>query len=167
MRGRPNLTATMRARQLRRNQTDVEQRLWRALRARSFGGAKFRRQLPIGRHVVDFACPSRRLIVELDGGQHAAQASGDEARSRMLAAHGYRVIRFWNNDVNENLPGVLAAIESVLADPSPQPSPRSRGAREPAGVLLLSLPSGREQDGNASSYPRPLTGGEGRVRGCR
>lgn len=129
MRSRPNLTTTMRARELRRNQTDAEHRLWQALRARGFAGAKFRRQLPIGRYIVDFVCPSRRLIVELDGGQHAAQVSRDEARSRTLAAHGYRVIRFWNNDVNENLPGVLAAIESALAD---HPSPVAAGRTSPS-----------------------------------
>jgi very-short-patch-repair endonuclease len=150
MRGRPSVTTTANARRLRRDQTDVEQRLWRALRARGFAGAKFRRQLPIGHYIVDFACPSHRLIVELDGGQHAVNASKDEARTRVLAAHGYRVIRFWNNDVSENLPGVLAAIESALADPSPQPSPRYRGAREQDGSALL---------------PSPPSGGEGRVRG--
>ena len=143
MRGRPTLKTTSLARQLRRNQTHVEQRLWQALRARNFAGAKFRRQLAIGRHVVDFACPSHRLIVELDGGQHAAQMTRDEMRSRALAAHGYRVIRFWNNDVNDNLAGVLDTIESALVDPSPQPSPRLRGAREQS---------------NASSYPRPRQG---------
>ncbi|MGH7015353.1 MAG: endonuclease domain-containing protein [Stellaceae bacterium] len=144
MRGRPALKTTLLARELRRNQTGVERRLWQALRARGFAAAKFRRQLAIGRHIVDLACPSHMLIVELDGGQHATQASCDEMRSCALAAHGYRVTRFWNNDVSDNLPGVMGTIESALVDPSPQPSPRSRGARG--------------QDDNAFSYPHPRQG---------
>ncbi|MDE2165644.1 MAG: endonuclease domain-containing protein [Alphaproteobacteria bacterium] len=150
MRGRPDASTTVRARELRRHQTDVEQRLWRALRARGFAGAKFRRQLLIGHYIVDFACPLRRLVVELDGGQHAAQASSDAARSRTLAAHGYRVIRFWNNDVNDNLPGVLAAIESALADPSPFP-----------------LPAGGERVTKDRSTPSPPKGERAGVRGLK
>jgi len=126
MRGCAKPGVLSRARRLRRDQTDVEQRLWHALRGRRFGGIKFRRQMPVGHHVVDFACPVRHLIVELDGGQHATQSASDEARSRVLEAAGYRVLRFWNNDVSENLAGVLTAIEAALG-PSPQPSPPDGG----------------------------------------
>jgi very-short-patch-repair endonuclease len=99
-----------RARELRRDQTKAERRLWRAIRDRQIEGMKFRRQMPVGPYIVDFACPTGRLIVELDGGQHAEQRARDEARSRFLASQGYRVLRFWNNEVIENLEGVLAAI---------------------------------------------------------
>ncbi len=103
-----------RARLLREDQTDVERRVWYAVRDRQIDGAKFRRQMPVGPYIADFACPSRRLIVELDGGQHADARSRDEARARFLASQGYRVLRFWNNEVTDNLEGVLAAICAAL-----------------------------------------------------
>jgi very-short-patch-repair endonuclease len=74
----------------------------------------FRRQHPIGSFVVDFACPSRKLVIELDGGQHAAQAQEDSSRTSALVRRGYRVIRFWNNEVMDNLAGVLDAIRREL-----------------------------------------------------
>ena len=106
MRLRPR---TQIARRLRRDATEVEQRLWRALRELPIE-KRFRRQHPIGPYVVDFACPSRKLVIELDGGQHAAQQQADALRTTELARRGYRVIRFWNGDVIENLPGVLEII---------------------------------------------------------
>jgi len=75
---------------------------------------RFRRQHPIGQHIVDFACPGRKLVVELDGGQHAAQAAEDAVRTSEIARHGYRVIRFWNSDVVNNLQGVLERIRREL-----------------------------------------------------
>jgi len=81
--------------------------LWRALRGSALP-YRFRRQHPIGRRIADFACPARKLVIELDGGQHAVVT--DAARTAELAAHGYRVIRFWNNDILENLGGVMEAI---------------------------------------------------------
>ena len=101
------------ARKLRKDMTDAERRLWSHLRASQLDGAKFTRQLPIGDFVVDFACRSARLAVELDGGQHAANAA-DDARTIIIEAHGYRVIRFWNNDVLQNTDGVLTAILEEL-----------------------------------------------------
>jgi len=86
------------ARRLRQAATDGERILWFALRHRLYGG-KFRRQHPIGRRVVDFACPERKLAIELDGGQHALRAEADARRSVELVQRGYRVIRFWNNEV--------------------------------------------------------------------
>ena len=83
-----------RARQLRRQQTDVETKLWFRLRGRQICGVKFRRQHPIGPYIVDFCCPDRGLVVELDGGQHAEHTSSDQARTRFLEAEGYRVVRF-------------------------------------------------------------------------
>jgi very-short-patch-repair endonuclease len=104
---------TQRARRLRRNSTDVEHRLWQRLRSRSILGFKFVRQEPIGPYIVDFACRERQLIVELDGGQHA-DSKRDVVRDRWLAEQGYRVLRFWNNDVMGNVEGVLETIAMVL-----------------------------------------------------
>ncbi|HXQ50220.1 MAG TPA: endonuclease domain-containing protein [Stellaceae bacterium] len=119
---------TLTARRLRRDATDVEQKLWRALRENGLPW-KFRRQHPIGKRVVDFACPARKLAIELDGGQHAGQTEADTARTADLARHGYRVIRFWNGDVLENLEGVLETIHAALAanPTSPRPSPPQGG----------------------------------------
>jgi very-short-patch-repair endonuclease len=100
------------ARKLRRASTDVENRLWHHLRARRLEGAKFRRQFPIGPHVTDFACPAAHLVIELDGGQHSEEI--DAERTRTIEGFGYRVIRFWNNDVLENAEGVLEAIRNEL-----------------------------------------------------
>ena len=101
------------ARRLRRDMTEVEKQLWRALRE-SLPELRFRRQHPIGPHIVDFACPRRKLAIELDGGQHIIQAEADAARTGELARRGYRVIRFWNGDVMENLPGVVEHILQEL-----------------------------------------------------
>ncbi len=102
------------ARSLRRSQTDAERILWAHLRSRRIGGVKFRRQVSIGPFVADFCCIEKRLIVELDGGHHADQRERDDARSEWLKQHGYRVIRFWNNDVANNIEGVLEAILTYL-----------------------------------------------------
>jgi very-short-patch-repair endonuclease len=93
--------------------TEAEQRLWRGLRSLEFP-TRFRRQHPIGRYVVDFACPAAKLAIELDGGQHALRTSVDQARSREIAQRGYRVIRFWNGDVMENIAGVVETISREL-----------------------------------------------------
>jgi very-short-patch-repair endonuclease len=113
---------TIVARRLRRDATEVEKLLWRALRE-SGTRWKFRRQHPIGKSIADFACPARKLVIELDGGQHDAQAAADEARSAALAEQGYRVVRFWNNDVVENMEGVVMAILEALELPPPPPCP--------------------------------------------
>jgi very-short-patch-repair endonuclease len=97
------------ARGLRRRSTDAEQLIWQHLRARRLGGLKFRRQHPIGRYVVDFVCLECRLVVELDGSQHT-DCQTDEIRTRVLANAGFRVLRFWDNDVLRNTEAVLASI---------------------------------------------------------
>jgi BirA family biotin operon repressor/biotin-[acetyl-CoA-carboxylase] ligase len=99
------------ARRLRRDMTDAEILLWSRLRGQQLG-AKFTKQFPIGDAVADFACRSARLVVEVDGGQHAAEA--DAERTRIIELHGYRVIRFWNSDVMTNIDGVLEAIAQEL-----------------------------------------------------
>jgi very-short-patch-repair endonuclease len=97
------------ARKLRRGATEAEERLWYHLRARRLGGFKFRRQMPVGRHVADFACEEARLVVEVDGGQHAESAA-DRERTRALEAAGYHVLRFWNHDVLQSTDAVLETI---------------------------------------------------------
>jgi very-short-patch-repair endonuclease len=124
------------ARDLRRKQTDAERKLWCQLRARQFMGLRFRRQHPIGRYFADFACLELRLVIELDGGQHNSESGRrhDAVRSGVLAAGGYRVIRFWDNDVLRNTRGVLESIaltvEALLErDGEPTDSPHPRRAR--------------------------------------
>jgi len=104
------------ARALRANQTDAEARLWTGLRDRRLAGAKFRRQVAIGPYIADFTCFAARLIVELDGGQHAHDANADAARTARLEGQGFRVLRFWNNDVLANTEGVLERILEALRD---------------------------------------------------
>jgi len=104
---------TITARRLRRRATDAETKLWRALRE-AFPHLRFRRQHPISKSIADFACPACKLVIEVDGGQHAIQVAADEARSAALAARGYRVIRLWNNDVLQNLEGVILLLAQEL-----------------------------------------------------
>src|SRR4051812_11128106 len=125
--------ATKRAQQLRNNATEAERRLWLHLSRRQLDGYKFSRQMPVGSFVCDFLCRETKLIVEVDGGQHS-QSQRDERRTAFLEEQGYRVIRFWNNEVLENLEGVLDAIgEALKSSPTPQSPPacgrgRSDGA---------------------------------------
>jgi very-short-patch-repair endonuclease len=101
------------ARRLRAEPTQAERCLWLRLRGQQLG-AKFTRQFAIGNYVVDFACRSLRLAIELDGGQHAENPA-DDARTRIIEAHGWRMIRFWNNDVLQNTDGVILRITEELA----------------------------------------------------
>ena len=126
-----NLKLVGLARHLRKRLTDVESTLWYHLRGRRFEGIKFRRQYPVGRYIVDFICVGKQLIIELDGGQHALNPQSDHIRDAWLTAQGYRILRFWNNDVIENLDGVLITIQSALSNPHPNPLPkRERGQEE-------------------------------------
>ena len=107
------------ARRLRRNPTDAEKLLWSHLRYRQVDGARFRRQAPIGRYVVDFVCFDARLVVELDGGQHMARLDHGTERSDWLGSQGFSVLRFWNNDALQNTDAVLESIRKALKDPPP------------------------------------------------
>ena len=107
--------------------TDAELKLWYHLRRRGLQGRRFRRQVPVGQYVVDFLCEEARLVVEVDGGQHAERTAEDAARSRWLSTKGYAVLRFWNHDVLANVEVVLETISEAL--PSPCPLPRE-GERE-------------------------------------
>ena len=121
---RPNVsTLRDRARRLRREQTETESKLWARLRARQLCGAKFRRQHLIGSFIADFCCVERGLVVELDGGHHAEQVETDQRRSALLARRGYRVLRFWDNEVLEDRDAVLERIAAVLSDPHLNPLP--------------------------------------------
>lgn len=126
------------AKTLRTTMTDAERKLWSRLRNRQLRGCKFVRQLPIGPYIADFACREADLVIELDGGQHA-ESERDTLRTQELARHGYAVLRFWNNDVLNNMDGVLTSLVEHLAKaPSPglryaKPdlSPRGRGEEGP------------------------------------
>ena len=115
------------AKRLRKNLTEAEKRLWRSLRQRQLNGHYFRRQAAIGPYVADFVCFKKRLIVEVDGGQHVFKNNHDEKRTQWLKSEGFRVIRFWNNDVLENSEGVLASILEALNESPPPYPPPSRG----------------------------------------
>ena len=117
------------ARELRKNRTDAESLLWIHLRNRQLAHCKFRRQHVIGPYIVDFVCLEKALILEIDGGQHADNVTYDENRTLYLESRGYKVIRFWNNEVLSEIEAVLSIIyDSLMDPPSPQPSPsRERG----------------------------------------
>ncbi|MGN6311806.1 MAG: endonuclease domain-containing protein [Xanthobacteraceae bacterium] len=126
-----------RARSFRKNPTDAERKLWQHLRHLPPCAAHFRRQATIGPYFADFACHSNRIVVEIDGGQHADNAN-DSVRTSYLNAQGYRVLRFWNNDVFGNIDGVMETIIGALrvAPPTPDPSPpqgRGEGSSDDAG----------------------------------
>ncbi len=122
------------ARVLRVNQTDAENLLWNILRGRRFCGAKFRRQHPVGRFILDFYCHDALLAIELDGSGHATddQRAYDAERTRALKGAGIRVLRFWNNEVLKDTESVLSAVYEALF-PSPPPlSPKERGESKPS-----------------------------------
>lgn len=128
-----------RARELRNSATDAERRLWQHLRLRQLGGFRFRRQVAIGGYIADFACPEVKLIVELDGGQHLDRVAYDARRTRMLEAKGYKVLRYWNDDVLVRMDTVLEDILRSLHElesngkstpPQSSPSPAAKGRRK-------------------------------------
>jgi len=135
------------ARRLRRSQTDAERKLWSRLRDRRLCGARFRRQHPIGSFIADFCCTEAKLVIELDGSQHALRLAEDQARTKYLESQGYVVIRFWDNEVLTNIEGILHRIVEALAvtgsSPSPCPLPKGeRGLEEP-------IPKGERVSGGA------------------
>ena len=121
------------AKSLRSNMTDAERRLWYRLRAHRCEGIKFKRQVPIGPYVVDFACLSRKLILEIDGGQHA-ENEADRIREQRLQEEGFKVLRFWNNDVLRQTETVLEFVMAALKD-RPQTSPSPGALRAPPSPL--------------------------------
>ena len=119
--------ASSHARHLRTHSTDAERVLWRHLRAYRLRGHQFRRQAPIGRYIVDFVCFEMRPVIELDGGQHAERTKYESDRTAWLGGQGFRVLRFWNTDVLNNLEGVREVIAEACAGEPPLPSPPPRG----------------------------------------
>jgi very-short-patch-repair endonuclease len=115
------------ARNLRKQATKAETLLWGKLKMRQVQGFKFRRQQPIGPYIVDFVTFEKKFVIELDGGQHAIERKKDEERDLWLKKEGYEVLRFCDNEVFENLDGVLEVIKNKLLSPSPNPSHKGRG----------------------------------------
>ena len=114
-----------RSRQLRREMTDAERRLWKRLRQRQFNGYKFRRQHPLGPYVLDFVCLEAKLVVEADGGQHIERSDYDRRRTLWLEQKGYRVLRFWNDQILNSIDEVSAVIWQALISELQPPSPPS------------------------------------------
>ena len=147
--------AKLQAQQLRHDMTDAESKLWQALRAKRFEGYKFRRQVAIGRYIVDFVCYAKRLVVEVDGSQHEG-SEHDVARDKWLEGEGFRVLRLWNNGVLQNMDGALLTILEALTRPSPASQGRGTLSREGRGKSANNLPS--PLAGEHSSFPSPLAG---------
>ena len=126
------------ARNLRKNSTEAEKILWQKLRNKQLEGFKFRRQQIVGRYVVDFVNFERKLVIELDGSQHALEEERDGKRDHWLQAQGFEVLRYWNNEVFENLEGVLEGIRQRLLALSPSPSPSHPGRGDIWGKSSLS-----------------------------
>jgi len=129
-----------RARALRKNSTEAEKVLWGHLRFWQVEGYKFRRQQPLGNYIVDFVCLEKRLIIELDGGQHAEQSDYDAKRDAWLSDEGFTVLRFWNNNVLKNIEGVTEKIFRTLKstpflNPSPQGGRKKIWGRKRRGQI--------------------------------
>ncbi len=106
-----NVNITPIAKNLRKQLTDTERLLWTRLRAKQLEGLKFRRQEPIGKYIVDFVCYEKCLVIEADGGQHSFEKGKDETRDKWLNKEGFKVLRFWNNEILTNIEGVLEVIK--------------------------------------------------------
>ena len=119
----PGSDMLARSRRLRRDMTPQEHILWRQLRGRRFEKTKFRRQMWLAGFIADFACPDAKLVIEADGSQHADNAAYDDARAAAFARDGWQTLRFWNNEINDDLEGVLLAVRSALPSPSHPASP--------------------------------------------
>ena len=131
-----------RATQLRKYPSEAERALWQELRRRQLAGHRFRRQEPLGRYIVDFLCYEKRLVVEVDGGQHLERAAYDRDRTRWLGARGYRVLRFWNNEVLGQMEAVKTVILDALLSESPGHHPLLNPP--PEGEEIESLPPAGE-----------------------
>jgi very-short-patch-repair endonuclease len=146
------------ARTMRAKPTDAEHRLWQHLRAGRLPKFKFRRQQPLGNYIVDFVCLEARLIVELDGGQHNESAT-DVARDAWLTSQGFVVLRFWNNEIFENLEGVVERILVQLQQPHPSPQPLSRKGRGARRAQITATSTNTSNDKTASLASLPPRGG--------
>ncbi len=120
-------TELQRGRELRAQMTDAEVHLWMRLRRNQLGGHYFRRQVPVGPYIADFLCVKAHLIVEVDGSQHLTNVMWDQDRTAWLKSRGYRLLRFWNNDVLQRTDGVLETIQAALIEAPTLPSPVNGG----------------------------------------
>jgi very-short-patch-repair endonuclease len=146
----------LRARRLRRSTTDAEKKLWRQLRLLELDGSHFRRQIPIGPYIADFGCMAARLLLEVDGSQHAEDRKKvhDDVRTRWLEKEGYRVLRFWNNDITRNMDGVMEAIYAALyGSSSAEPVPLKHRRRRHRQLSHLPTPA------RDARRPTPCRGG--------
>ena len=148
----PGKEALDRQCELRAFGTEAEKGLWSCLRNRQIDGCKFRRQVWIGNYVVDFICLERRLVIEADGSQHVDQMEYDDRRSAFLMREGFRVMRFWNNEVLSNLDGVAAMIGEALLMNRPSPSHPA----VPGGPLLHRVNSAPRCSGHAGGMADPM-----------
>ena len=132
MKKQPSDGARVRAKALRREMTEAEKRIWHRLRRRQTEGYRFRRQVPLGRFIADFVCHEARLIIEIDGGQHEPSSEKEARRTRFLETEGYRVLRFWNNEVLERTPLVCRGrLPNICVGITPtQTLPHQRGRGE-------------------------------------
>jgi predicted GNAT family N-acyltransferase/very-short-patch-repair endonuclease len=138
MKKHPIAGAHTRARTLRQNMTEAEMAVWGLMRSRQIDGYRFRRQVPLGPYIVDFACHAARLIIEIDGGQHDQSSTEETERNRFLEGQGYRILRFWNNDVLTNPEGVWVTISTELTENHPLPTlPHRGGGLSPPRPSLL------------------------------
>ena len=126
------------AKKLRKNSTPAENLLWSRLRAEQLEGLKFRRQQLIGNYIIDFVCFEKKIVIEVDGGQHAIEKGKDSIRDEWLKGQGFKVLRFWNNEVLMNIESVLEVIRMDCLSPSPDPSHQGRGSNE-KGFTLIEL----------------------------
>ncbi|MBW2039187.1 MAG: endonuclease domain-containing protein [Deltaproteobacteria bacterium] len=120
---------------LRKRSTDAENLLWRHLRAKRLGGLKFRRQQPIGNYIVDFVCFEKRIVIEVDGGGHALEKDKDNERDNWLIGEGFKVLRFWNNEVLQKIDGVLEVIRESSLNHPPLTPPIKGGENEGGGPI--------------------------------
>ena len=161
------------AQTLRETRTDAEGLLWHYLRDKQLDGYKFRRQQPIGPYIVDFACMPHKLLIELDGGQHAEQHAYDQKRDAFLREQGYTILRFWNNEIFEHCFEVLESILAALHHHSPLEGESVSQGRQPAaepvgGDELVGRPPPHQPSphGSASATP-PQGGSDGIVERAR
>ncbi|MEO8602387.1 MAG: endonuclease domain-containing protein [bacterium] len=150
---------------MRRNLTDAERRVWNRLRARELRDLKFRRQVPIGRYIVDFCCFDHKVVIELDGGQHADRVDKDAERTEFLQRSGYRVVRFWNHDVMSDIDAVLLAIDEFIG--TPHPLPAGEGIEPVAPVQGTPGSASPPLSPRSAVSRRERARGKGRVRSLR
>ena len=130
------------ARQLRKNMTDTERFVWKRIRYRQLGGYRFRRQVPVGPYIADFVCFEAKVVLELDGGQHATQLLSDTERTHWFEGQGFVVVRFWNNEAIENWDTIADYLVGVLQARTPHPNPPPQGGRGPERPPDMLRPTG-------------------------